>query len=105
MNKPLETNEAFFQEDQFKHTKHMYGLKDLKTGQIHGAPFIHYGEGDAIRAFSDAVNTGQKDSLIAMHPEDYELFFLGYFEPSTGVLHENIPQSVITGDKLVVVAE
>lgn len=45
-------------------------------------PMFFLSEGQAVRSFSDAVNEGQGD--IGKHPEDFDLFRLGYFDQLTG---------------------
>lgn len=43
----------------------------------------------AVRAFSDAVNS--KDHQFAQHPEDYTLFCLGSFDDNTGHYENQTP--------------
>lgn len=43
-------------------------------------------EGVGIRGFMDAINNPQHPSDLSNHPEDFELFALGEFDASTGVI-------------------
>lgn len=45
-------------------------------------PFCSPSTGGAVRAFSDEVN--RPESEMGKHPEDYELWNLGFFDESTG---------------------
>lgn len=45
-------------------------------------PFFVRSSGEAIRAFTDAVKGA--DSAMKSHPEDYELYHIGYFSEEKG---------------------
>lgn len=45
-------------------------------------PVLVLSGAQAVRSFSDSVNSGKSD--YALHPEDYTLFALGYFDDCTG---------------------
>lgn len=50
-------------------------------------PFFAPATGAAIRSFTDEVNSGNADSIVAMHPADYTLFELGEWDDEKGVIH------------------
>lgn len=56
----------------------MFSVYDSKT-EAYMRPFFADATGSAIRSFSDEVNSQNKDSLVASHPEDFTLFELGHF--------------------------
>lgn len=49
-------------------------------------PFFAEATGQAIRSFSDEVNSAREDAVLSAHPEDFTLFELGTFDPLTGAL-------------------
>lgn len=48
--------------------------------------------GQAQRSFRDEVN--RKDSAMFAHPEDYELWLVGWFDEDTGVIELVRPECV-----------
>lgn len=59
--------------------------------------FRHVNEG--LRAFADEVN--RADSQVAAHPEDYDLYLLGDFDPSTGLFACETPRQLAIGKDMV----
>lgn len=55
-------------------------------------PFVVPGTGIAIRSFSDEVN--RDGSEMAKHPQDYELFVIGYFDERSGEIVGEKPRSL-----------
>lgn len=60
-------------------------LKDTAT-QVFGTPFFVHAPAQAVRSLRDAVNAKDADTDIARHPDDFELFELGSFDPASGVI-------------------
>lgn len=60
-------------------------------GQPIFAPHI----GQIVRSFTDEVN--RADSEFNKHPEDYDLYEIGTFEPSTGIVTGGTPRMVAVG--------
>lgn len=58
-------------------------LKDTAT-RAFGTPFFVHSPAQAVRSLRDVVNGSDKESDISKHPEDFELYDLGEFDPSTG---------------------
>ena len=52
--------------------------------ECYSRPFFSLTHGEAIRTFTDAVNT--EDSPYNRHPADYTLFHVGSFDDSLGAL-------------------
>lgn len=61
----------------------VFSVYDEKAG-AYLQPFFSVNSAVAIRNFSSACK--DQKSLFFAHPEDYTLFFLGTWDPSTGSL-------------------
>lgn len=57
--------------------------------------------GAAVRLFTDALNDNSKESAIAQHPEDYDLYELGEFDDGSGMFTTGVPRQVAVGKDLV----
>lgn len=66
-----------------------------------GNPFFVQAVGQALRSFADAVNEKAVNnaSQIAQHPEDFDLFELGFFDPDTGLFTQDGPPRQIAVGK------
>lgn len=53
--------------------------------KVYASPFYMNTKGEAVRAFSDAVNDAQMGSLNK-HPQDFLLFCIGEWDDNTGKL-------------------
>jgi len=62
----------------------LYFIYDSKS-ETYTAPTVNPARGQAMRSFSDAVNTNEKN-ILAQHPEDFTLFEIGDFDPKTGII-------------------
>lgn len=60
----------------------MYSVYDQKA-EAYGQPIFLRTHGEAMRTLEDELARG--DSLIAQHPEDFILFFVGHFDELSGV--------------------
>lgn len=61
--------------------KHLYSIRDAK-GEVFGTPFSQLTHGEAERSFARAVADPQ--TMMSQFPEDYDLYYLGTFDDSTG---------------------
>lgn len=66
--------------------KSLFGIRDVKSGVFENAPFQAHNVGEAMRMFGDLVN--RPGTIVAEHPADFELFYLGTFDQVTGQLGE-----------------
>lgn len=66
--------------------------------QAYGSPFFMKAAGEAVRMFSDAVNTESQDSLMFKHPSDFELFALGQFDDASGMFDTHSPKLLARGE-------
>lgn len=73
-----------------------------KRAKEYGPPMCQHTLGTAERMFQDTVNDPQ--SPIKKHPEDYELYHIGFYETNTGGLEisdELEPRLICTATQLV----
>jgi len=80
---------------------HAYTVMDTKA-QVYLAPFFLRSAGEAIRQFTDLVNS---DHPIGRHPADYNLFSIGSFNDQTGGFEEGIQTMLGNGLDYLQVAE
>lgn len=60
-------------------------------------PFVVPAVGAAIRSFSDEVNRYDASNAMNKHPDDYDLYEIGSFDPQTGLLESCTPRVLIRG--------
>ncbi len=65
----------------------LYAIKDVKVG--FWKPFIQPNEAVAIRDFANMVNSG-RDSFIDDNYNDLELWQIGTYDDSTGVIESDV---------------
>lgn len=54
--------------------------------------------GLAVRTFTDEINRADEKNLLYMHPDDFELYQLGTYDDSTGmVTQDSIPRQIVLG--------
>lgn len=64
----------------------LYAIKDQALGAFTNL-MVFPSDGVAIRSFTNEVN--RRDSEIAAHPQDYDLYRIGYMDDRTGQLEGN----------------
>jgi len=64
-------------------------------------PFVVPHSGVAIRGFTDAINSSG-DSDISKHPDDFDLYYIGDFDASTGFVtpHPEGKSLVVQGKQI-----
>lgn len=74
----------------------IYSVYD-KAAQAFTQQFFDRNHGAVIRSFQDATKNTETD--IGKHPEDYVLYYNGYFDTNSGEIQpdENTPMKLITG--------
>lgn len=65
----------------------IYSIKDTKIGYM--SPIYLQNDGVAIREFSNARNSEQKNT-VNTNPEDKELWALGEFDDQTGTIISDV---------------
>lgn len=74
--------------------KRIYSVRDSK-GSFFGSPIFCDTEEIAVRSFNDARTSG--DTLMALHPADFVLYYLGDFDCVAGTIRaEALPVAVAT---------
>jgi len=76
----------------------VFAVRDSATDSF-GLPIFQSSARSAIRLFSDEVN--RPDSLMGLHPEDFELFLIGTFDQDKGILTPLSPEQCCTGKAAV----
>lgn len=71
-------------------------VQDRKS-ELYASPLVFVNDADAIRSFVDAVNREDAQSLIYLHPDDYDLFRIGSYDDSDGVLCPEPHRRLLTG--------
>lgn len=66
-----------------KSSHKVFAVYDSKV-EAYMNPFCMRSKGEAIRAFTSTVNSGE--SAISKYPEDFTLFEIGEYDEMTGVL-------------------
>lgn len=59
----------------------LFTIRDTK-GEIYNKPFPQLTKNEALRTFADLAKDPQTN--IAQHPEDYDLYYLGTYDTTTG---------------------
>lgn len=55
-----------------------------RASNTYGAPFFSAALGSALRSFADAVkNKADVQNVMASHPEDFDLYHLGFYYDDT----------------------
>lgn len=82
--------------------KYEYAIYDIKS-KTHGDHYSSVNDETAIREFSMAINSGNARNLMAQHPEDFTLFFIGWYDYDTAELEkaEGGNRSIVNGMQLV----
>lgn len=78
--------------------RQIVAIYDRKT-EAFGQPFFVRHSGEAIRAMQDEVNN--KDSTLAKHPTDFELYVIGTFNDVTGDLKQIEHRKLAQAEELI----
>lgn len=71
----------------------VFSVYDLKACAFM-QPFFSVNSGSAMRAFGDVL-VKEPGSVMAMHPEDYQLFELGTYDDNSGSLGSIVPAKML----------
>lgn len=61
----------------------IFVVRDSKANTF-GNPFFLSSVGVAVRSLSDEINRQQDPTTLSNHPEDFELYHLGEYDPIPG---------------------
>lgn len=68
------------------------------AAEVFNRPWIVPHRNVAVRDFTDEINRQAPDNPVNKHPDDYDLFYLGTFDDSTGLFKlEDIPAVIVRG--------
>lgn len=73
-------------------------VQDRKS-ELFAAPMLFVNEADAVRNFADAVNREDAQSMLYLHPDDYDLFRIGTFDDQDGILVAEPHRRLMTGSE------
>lgn len=69
---------------------------------MYGTPMTNETTAQAVRGFTDEANRNDGQSAIAAHPDDYDLYLVGHYEPQTGrLLPLSAPELVVRAKDLI----
>lgn len=74
-----------------KHT--VYSIHDTRVEEW-SMPFFQPTDQHAIRSFTTAVNTDDKNNMLNVYPRDFMLYKIGTFETDTGMLNPCNPELI-----------
>lgn len=74
----------------------VYAVQDAKAGMFN-TPIFLLSDGEALRSFIDACRPGNDQSMLSRHPEDFNLFYIGDYDETEGVLHSAVPYHLANG--------
>lgn len=70
----------------------VFSIYDIKSC-VFGMPFTQTNDMLALRTFGDLAN--DKATTICRHPEDFQLFEIGTFDDSKGLLENRVPVKLL----------
>lgn len=76
-------------------------VRDAKS-EAFGRPIFVSTIGAAIRSFGDEVNRDERENVMCTHPEDFQLFHLGYYEDSIGQFENITPKLLAQGNEMFI---
>lgn len=79
----------------------VFVVKDRASDQ-YGNPMFLISSGQAIRSFTDEVNSAREDNMMYKHPDDFDLFFLGVYDTNTAMFETANPEQVAIGKNVKV---
>lgn len=77
----------------------VYSVKDTKARSF-SPPFFQLNHTTALRAFALEVNRADPQNVVYNNPDDFEIYFVGTFDPDTGVITGQEPDLIGTALKL-----
>lgn len=72
-----------------------------RAADVYGQPMFFASIGVATRSFADGVNSGDKNSALCQHPEDFDLFLIAMYDDSDGSFVSEKPRQIAIGKDCV----
>ena len=79
---------------------HIFTVRD-RAANVFGTPYFAVSKGSAIRGFGDEINRKGENNMLNLHPEDFDLFYLGEYDDARGVFNTDTPTQIAVGKDLV----
>lgn len=79
----------------------IFAVRD-RASDTFGNPMFVPSRGQAIRSFADEVNRVSSENILSQHPEDFDLYELGFYDDDTALFDTHGPQQVAVGKDLAV---
>lgn len=74
-------------------------VKDT-AAQAFGRPVFVPSAAVAIRSIKDEINRKDSTDDLAKHPDDFELYQLGTYDDSTGIIDSTMPELIVRAKDL-----
>lgn len=78
----------------------IFCVKDRATN-LFGTPMFLMATGQATRSFSDEVNRKEAGNQLNSHPDDFDLYTLGFFDSDAGAFETFAPELVVRGKDVI----
>lgn len=78
----------------------VYSIYDRKTEVYHQPTFVH-NTGSAFRYFMQLFSNANSKTIYYDYAEDYEVWHIGTFDPTTGKLEKKGPTLLCKGTEIV----
>lgn len=75
----------------------MYSIEDSTAGEF-GQPGPMTNDNVAIRSFGQLIN--EPGSMMYSKPEDFNMYYVGTFETTTGTMIGELPKKLVNGASL-----
>lgn len=81
--------------------KRMFAIKD-RALDAYNQPFTLTTTAQAVRSFTDEINSDPDRSGVAKHPDDYDLYIIAHYDDQNGQIFPlDKPELVVRGKDLV----
>lgn len=78
----------------------MFTIRDSKSGTFQ-PPWYAANKADAERQFKTSVNSKNENNIVALYPEDFDLYYVGKFNILTGEIEKlDSPEHITKGVNL-----
>jgi len=69
----------------------IYSVRDKRANE-YGQPMAMPTDAHAVRSFQQEVNRTDPGNMLNQYPEDFAIYYVGYFNSETGTITESGPQ-------------
>lgn len=72
----------------------IYSVRD-KRANTYGQPMAMPTDAHAVRSFTQEVNRKDDSNMLNQYPEDFAIYYIGYFDTDNGTITETGPQLLL----------